>query len=103
MIKLTVWPKNAKNQFSPPLTFNNFFCRCGSDGDFLYFFYNGVPNIHTNFQLYANYSNLNPIFQANLPGLLVRADSHGDSDPVNLQGRRNDVITAPRPVSDASV
>jgi hypothetical protein len=60
--KLIVWLKNAKNPFSRPLTLNNFFCRCGSDGDFLHFFYNGVPNIRTNFQLYANYSNLTPTF-----------------------------------------
>jgi hypothetical protein len=50
--------ENAKNPFSRPLTLNNFFCRCGSDGDFLHFLYNNVPNVRTNFQLYANYSNL---------------------------------------------
>jgi hypothetical protein len=58
MIKLIVWLKNAQNQFLRPLTLNNFFCRCGIDGDFLHLFYNGIPNIRTNFQLYANYSNL---------------------------------------------
>ena len=58
IIKLTVWLKNAIILNLQPFPFNNFISRCQIHGDFSHFIYNRVPNIHTNFQLYANEYNL---------------------------------------------